>query len=848
MSSDDDDDDDEEGGHNPATGFFGAGILTSTVTKKSDPQLTSIWAPKIQPVVTEAMIMKEPIALASATAHSLFPSATESNHAKQTAKSPLKRPHSVDEPVKATINLTAKERFTDPSPVKRSRMEELIEAPVVPEDAIKSETAKKSLDVTRVNDNVGDPSLPTGLAVASTTGREAKPEIRNLKARLGRLNKKLRIGGSGDSKSSEGSGPVLSESMFSENAEESRQKSSSEPVATDNLRQGQPEESSIPSSQERTTTRSFNASLAKISSKLVKTSKGSVSNSVTVPVDSTLDNSIPDKVQPLSTKSSILHQALSPKKSISSVSTIDSDGDIDMSIEDYHNAEEIEFDSIDPAKELCHAAILVKNTQKIDDVITVEDEEMEESGPNPSKSNKERTALQKKGSDLELIPKTPTLAAHSKQDGTGEQGWGAGIMRIGEKLVSNLTAFLPSPSKAVATPGSTTSSHIPKPISRVDVPSHTHTQPPTAPAASRLALKKDPGIRAKELAKKRQLDEEKRAIAAKEQEEAIRLNLAEKQRIELMEAASRIPPVKSKPVVVEKKVDVDISVDEDMELCSQPQQQTGVVRVKSKIPSAPTKLPIASSSHPNSNPASAITDFAVPMAATKNLKEPTSETATPKALPRHNPSAKPHLQSILKPATPSFDVKLAERVKEGLVQPEPAIVIAPKSKYGSGNVIGNEILGGLFDAAAPKKKTLSSSSSSSSLLGKKNSGPATIVDENGDLPDIKDSDEEDEISDDDDDARRHPNGGTAAIQIPEPKKAVVPAWVETPNLMKTLAQQVVRDPDEIFGSVRPLVLEDVFKGGRVQRKFRDSMAGNWVGNGELTPEEEEEYKQLMGFK
>ncbi|KAI8608472.1 hypothetical protein BC830DRAFT_1072002, partial [Chytriomyces sp. MP71] len=76
----------------------------------------------------------------------------------------------------------------------------------------------------------------------------------------------------------------------------------------------------------------------------------------------------------------------------------------------------------------------------------------------------------------------------------------------------------------------------------------------------------------------------------------------------------------------------------------------------------------------------------------------------------------------------------------------------------------------------------------------------------------------------------------------------LPSWVESHNLMKALAEQTAQDPDTIFGSVKPLSLEDVFKGNRVQKRFRDSMAGNWVGNGELTAEEEEEYKRLMGFK
>ena len=43
--------------------------------------------------------------------------------------------------------------------------------------------------------------------------------------------------------------------------------------------------------------------------------------------------------------------------------------------------------------------------------------------------------------------------------------------------------------------------------------------------------------------------------------------------------------------------------------------------------------------------------------------------------------------------------------------------------------------------------------------------------------------------------------------IQPPKKPPVPHWAETPNLMKTLQDQTVKDPDGIFGAVKPLSLE-----------------------------------------
>ncbi|KAJ3022767.1 UNVERIFIED_CONTAM: hypothetical protein HDU68_008949 [Siphonaria sp. JEL0065] len=968
MSSDDEDDDhDKSMDTKQSSSLFGgisfnpADILSSTIVKKQPVALMQQPPPpKPEPFLSLASnIVKESVTVVSSQPVSLQQQKQQPQQQPQKHNvSPQKRAF----PDEDVFSTKRGDRFgaSDPSPLKRARIMESDVSPVV---AIAQQSKSKSLDggllvsgdIAKKDDMVVDlpvanvvdgkemvvaveivvaSGISAGATATSNSGREANPEIKSLKARLGRLNKKLGTGGSGGTSKSTGSDAGasangLSESMFSE-AEESRQKKSLEAAAAQHAWQQQhQEEATIPSSQEeRPTTRSFNASLAKISSKLVKANKNSSSTSsynINEPhnfaptSDSntiTIKQKSPQPTkQPPPIKTSTFLESSNPQNELrTSTSTtrpsvIDSDGDIDMSIEDYHFAEEIAFDSIDPAKDVGKADILVKNTQKLDDYLYSDDEEEEEEDEHvyvppvakkkansdnsgggkgkkkeavvvPVAERKEREQVEvvqdTEMVESEVIPKTPrgdtTLGgggASKQHQHDGEQGWGAGIMRIGEKLVSNLTAFLPSPSKPVAqTPGL---SHIPKPVHKSEVvtlsesissqksvsasislPNTTATTASTVATAttttatSRLALKKDPGVRAKELAKKRQLEEEKRALIAKEQEAAIRQNLAEKQKKELMEASSKIPPVKPKPVVEEpRNVIVDLSMDEDMELCSQPQYQpqTGVVRAKSKIPAVPTKLPISSNNHADST----MTDFAVPMATIKNLKEPTTDTATPKAFPRHNPSTKANrLQSILKPATPSFDAKLAERVKEGLVKPEPPVVIVHKSGS-SGGMIGNAILGGVYDPPA-KKSSSSSSSASSSLGGKKSSGPATIVDENGELPDIKDSDDEDDDTSDDDDDDHQNHGTTPAAAKTEPKKPVVPAWVETPNLMKTLAQQVVRDPDEIFGSVRPLSLEDVFKGGRVNRKFRDSMAGNWVGNGELTPEEEEEYKQLMGFK
>ncbi|KAJ3107212.1 hypothetical protein HDU97_004632 [Phlyctochytrium planicorne] len=79
-----------------------------------------------------------------------------------------------------------------------------------------------------------------------------------------------------------------------------------------------------------------------------------------------------------------------------------------------------------------------------------------------------------------------------------------------------------------------------------------------------------------------------------------------------------------------------------------------------------------------------------------------------------------------------------------------------------------------------------------------------------------------------------------------PKNQDVPNWAQTPNLMKTLQNQCQKDPDQIFGAVKPLKLEDVFQAAKA-KKFRDSCAGNWAEGDRLTKEEEEQYKKKMGF-
>lgn len=77
-----------------------------------------------------------------------------------------------------------------------------------------------------------------------------------------------------------------------------------------------------------------------------------------------------------------------------------------------------------------------------------------------------------------------------------------------------------------------------------------------------------------------------------------------------------------------------------------------------------------------------------------------------------------------------------------------------------------------------------------------------------------------------------------------------PGWAESPELRKLLRRQQRIDPDDIFGPIPPLQMEEIFKGKeRALARFRPrSSSANWSGNDKLTPEEMTEYAKVMGFR
>jgi hypothetical protein len=74
-----------------------------------------------------------------------------------------------------------------------------------------------------------------------------------------------------------------------------------------------------------------------------------------------------------------------------------------------------------------------------------------------------------------------------------------------------------------------------------------------------------------------------------------------------------------------------------------------------------------------------------------------------------------------------------------------------------------------------------------------------------------------------------------------------PAWAESPELKQALENQASVNPDELFGPIRPLSMEELFN-ARVGKFRARTSSANWSGADRLTEAEEREYARRMGFK
>ncbi|KAL5518967.1 hypothetical protein ACEPAH_650 [Sanghuangporus vaninii] len=74
-----------------------------------------------------------------------------------------------------------------------------------------------------------------------------------------------------------------------------------------------------------------------------------------------------------------------------------------------------------------------------------------------------------------------------------------------------------------------------------------------------------------------------------------------------------------------------------------------------------------------------------------------------------------------------------------------------------------------------------------------------------------------------------------------------PDWAQSPELREALESQKTVNPDDIFGAIRPLKMEELFKNRTSRFRARTSSA-NWAGTDGLTLNEEVEYARRMGYK
>lgn len=108
------------------------------------------------------------------------------------------------------------------------------------------------------------------------------------------------------------------------------------------------------------------------------------------------------------------------------------------------------------------------------------------------------------------------------------------------------------------------------------------------------------------------------------------------------------------------------------------------------------------------------------------------------------------------------------------------------------------------------------------------------------------------------------SSNTESIELPDinseysdsedetPKNYDLPRWAESPNLRAQLQMQSTINPDEVFGMMRPLSMDDIFGVGQAtnpnRHKFRArTSSANWSGADKLTPAEELAYAERMGF-
>ncbi|KAG8883850.1 hypothetical protein FRB98_002762 [Tulasnella sp. 332] len=81
----------------------------------------------------------------------------------------------------------------------------------------------------------------------------------------------------------------------------------------------------------------------------------------------------------------------------------------------------------------------------------------------------------------------------------------------------------------------------------------------------------------------------------------------------------------------------------------------------------------------------------------------------------------------------------------------------------------------------------------------------------------------------------------------ERNKATLPDWAHSPVLRQQLIDQSTIDPEEYFGAIPELKMEEIFKKTRVSKFRARTSSANWNGADKLTLLEREEYARSMGY-
>ncbi|KAJ7868098.1 hypothetical protein B0H14DRAFT_3084089 [Mycena olivaceomarginata] len=106
-------------------------------------------------------------------------------------------------------------------------------------------------------------------------------------------------------------------------------------------------------------------------------------------------------------------------------------------------------------------------------------------------------------------------------------------------------------------------------------------------------------------------------------------------------------------------------------------------------------------------------------------------------------------------------------------------------------------------------------------------------------------------------AEAPPTGTSESIELPEiyseysdsdneggPRRFDPPSWARSPNLRHALEIQSTINPDDVFGPVGPVKMDELFPDSGSFSSRQSS--GNWTGT--VTFEEDREYVRRMGFR